>query len=195
MQSCAQERQSGLLITFTGRQTNINYAMKLAREWCQEKEGIEDPVCEVANYLSPDVKVVGGDRKVSHSGIRSHSKTSFGRSWISEYRCYPRNFILQALDFLKKNAREFGIKRTKTLPVSGAFHTRLMKPAKNVVKKALSQVELKPTAIPVSTSSSYFKVIESYSDFIENPGPIRIRIGPNDIVCSVSSGLPVFRCR
>lgn len=65
MQSCSEARQSGLLVTILNADAKLNYAMKLAREWCQQKEGIEEPVCEVANHLYPHCKVVGGDAKVS----------------------------------------------------------------------------------------------------------------------------------
>lgn len=35
-------------------------------------------------------------------------------------------YFTQTLAFLQKYGKEFGIKRTKMLPVSGAFHTELM---------------------------------------------------------------------
>ena len=36
---------------------------------------------------------------------------------------------------METNGREFGIRRTKRLPVSGAFHTKIMKPAKENFSK------------------------------------------------------------
>lgn len=45
--------------------------------------------------------------------------------------------VCQALDFIQKHAADFKLRRLKRLPVSGAFHTDLMAPAVDVVKKAL----------------------------------------------------------
>ncbi|XP_003748007.2 malonyl-CoA-acyl carrier protein transacylase, mitochondrial [Galendromus occidentalis] len=122
MQSVSEERESGLLTVFTGPDANIRYSMKLAREWCIEKEGIPEPVCEISNFLSPDCKVIGGD--------------------------------LKALEFLERNGRACGIKRSKRVRVSGAFHTSLMKPARNVLKKILEQVEVREPAIEVISNVS-----------------------------------------
>nr|KAG5707459.1 hypothetical protein BaRGS_011963 [Batillaria attramentaria] len=55
----------------------------------------------------------------------------------------------EALDFIEKNAKAFGIRRTKRLPVSGAFHTSLMASAKQPLKEAISRVHLKKPEVPV----------------------------------------------
>ncbi|XP_015786474.1 probable malonyl-CoA-acyl carrier protein transacylase, mitochondrial [Tetranychus urticae] len=54
----------------------------------------------------------------------------------------------EALKFLEINAREFGIKLTKRLKVSGAFHTQLMRPAKKVFKEALFKTPFNELLIP-----------------------------------------------
>ena len=46
---------------------------------------------------------------------------------------------MQALEYIEKNAKKFGLTRAKFLPVSGAFHTPLMKGAVEPLKEALSQ--------------------------------------------------------
>lgn len=43
--------------------SKLNYALKMAREWCLDK-GIEKPVCAISNYLNPDCKVVAGHLEV-----------------------------------------------------------------------------------------------------------------------------------
>ncbi|KAK6184743.1 hypothetical protein SNE40_007146 [Patella caerulea] len=49
----------------------------------------------------------------------------------------------EALQFIEDNKQDFNIKRTKRLPVSGAFHTQLMESACEPVVKALKNVEIK----------------------------------------------------
>lgn len=94
MQTASEVVPSGMLTVFCDHNTRLRTAMVAAREYCRDRIGIEDPVCQVANYLCTDVKVVAGHE--------------------------------EALDFLQKYGKEWGITRTKRLPVSGAFHTELM---------------------------------------------------------------------
>ncbi|GFR21677.1 malonyl-CoA-acyl carrier protein transacylase, mitochondrial [Trichonephila clavata] len=56
---------------------------------------------------------------------------------------------LEALKYLESNAAKYGIKKFKYLPVSGAFHTKAMKPAKNVLEKALTATPFEIPLIPV----------------------------------------------
>ncbi|XP_050395824.1 malonyl-CoA-acyl carrier protein transacylase, mitochondrial [Patella vulgata] len=49
----------------------------------------------------------------------------------------------EALQFIEDNKQDFNIKRTKRLPVSGAFHTQLMESACEPVVRALKNVEIK----------------------------------------------------
>ncbi|XP_053203223.1 malonyl-CoA-acyl carrier protein transacylase, mitochondrial-like isoform X2 [Panonychus citri] len=54
----------------------------------------------------------------------------------------------EALRFIELNASEFGIKLTKRLKVSGAFHTKLMRPAKKKFKEALMKTPSNRLRIP-----------------------------------------------
>ena len=58
----------------------------------------------------------------------------------------------QALDFLDTNKEDFGIRRTKRLPVSGAFHTPLMEPAKVKVARALRNMKLEEPIVYVHSN-------------------------------------------
>jgi [acyl-carrier-protein] S-malonyltransferase len=53
----------------------------------------------------------------------------------------------QALDFIETNYKEFDIVKLKRLPVSGAFHTKLMKPAEQDLKNVLKDVYIKKPLI------------------------------------------------
>lgn len=56
---------------------------------------------------------------------------------------------ITALEFIEKNARNFGIKRIKRLPVSGAFHSGLMKPCRRVLANALEKLDIKTPKVDV----------------------------------------------
>lgn len=53
------------------------------------------------------------------------------------------------MDFIEKNSKSFNIRRTKRLPVSGAFHTNLMESAKKPLREILQRTTLSPPQIPV----------------------------------------------
>ncbi|XP_055949970.1 probable malonyl-CoA-acyl carrier protein transacylase, mitochondrial [Argiope bruennichi] len=59
---------------------------------------------------------------------------------------------LEALKFLESNAAKYGIKKLKYLPVSGAFHTKVMKPAKQILQKALKATPFEVPLIPVHSN-------------------------------------------
>ncbi|KAM8908606.1 malonyl-CoA-acyl carrier protein transacylase, mitochondrial [Spinachia spinachia] len=55
----------------------------------------------------------------------------------------------QALDFLQQNSRRLQFVRTQPIPVSGAFHTELMKSATEPLREVLRQVEVRRPEINV----------------------------------------------
>ena len=55
----------------------------------------------------------------------------------------------EALDFIENNKKDFGIRKTKRIPVSGAFHTPLMNPAVEVFTEALKTCSIASPRIPV----------------------------------------------
>lgn len=127
MQRASEEVSSGMISVFLGREAKLKTAMLAAREYCQQRCDIREPVCTVANYLYPECKVVAGNTA--------------------------------ALEFIEKNAKSFGIRRTKRLAVSGAFHTSLMASAKQPCKDAFSKVTLSKPEIPVysNVTASMYK--------------------------------------
>ncbi len=62
------------------------------------------------------------------------------------------SLVLQALDFIEETQKDFGIRRVKRLPVSGAFHTNLMKSAKQPLQTALERIDLQPPIIYVHSN-------------------------------------------
>ncbi len=57
--------------------------------------------------------------------------------------------FFQALEFIAKNYRDFGIRAAKPVPVSGAFHTFLMEPAAKVLAAALKEIDVSDPRVPV----------------------------------------------
>ncbi|PIK40669.1 putative malonyl-CoA-acyl carrier protein transacylase, mitochondrial-like [Apostichopus japonicus] len=64
---------------------------------------------------------------------------------------YPDARVLagnvEALDFIQERAKDFSLKLTRRLPVSGAFHTSFMEPAEEKFGKALEEVTLEEPLI------------------------------------------------
>lgn len=56
---------------------------------------------------------------------------------------------LEALNFLEKNKQQFRLRKVKRLPVSGAFHTKLMGSAVEPFKRALNKIEVRDPKIYV----------------------------------------------
>ncbi|CAN7992377.1 unnamed protein product [Ixodes hexagonus] len=59
MQAASELTAGGLMTVFLATTAKASYICKLAREWCY-RQGQEDAVCSVANYLFPHCKVIGG---------------------------------------------------------------------------------------------------------------------------------------
>lgn len=59
MQLACDVHQGGMSTVIYGPDSKLNYAVKKAKEWALEK-GVENPECQIANYLFPHCKVVAG---------------------------------------------------------------------------------------------------------------------------------------
>ncbi|XP_006866970.1 PREDICTED: malonyl-CoA-acyl carrier protein transacylase, mitochondrial [Chrysochloris asiatica] len=116
MQEASEAVPSGMLSVLGKPQSKFNMACLEAREHCKAL-GIENPVCEVANYLFPDCRVISGHH--------------------------------EALRFLQENSSRYHFRRTKRLPVSGGFHTRLMEPAVGRLTEVLQTLTWKEPLVPV----------------------------------------------
>ena len=59
------------------------------------------------------------------------------------------NSLEEGLNTAIEIAKDFGVKRAIKLPVSGAFHSELMRPARKVMEDALKRVNIKEPKIPL----------------------------------------------
>ncbi|XP_043565348.1 malonyl-CoA-acyl carrier protein transacylase, mitochondrial [Chiloscyllium plagiosum] len=128
MQEASESIPSGMLSVVGQAGSRFKYACLEAREHCKTL-GIEDPVCEVANYLFPNGRVIAGN--------------------------------LQALKYLQQNCRKFHFLRTKLLPVSGAFHTRLMTSATQPLHDILKGINIEKPLISIYSNVDAKKYVNS----------------------------------
>ncbi|CAL4163243.1 unnamed protein product, partial [Meganyctiphanes norvegica] len=81
---------------------------------------------------------------------------------LSDVDCRVANYLYphckviagneEALEFIAKNKEEFRLRRLKRLPVSGAFHTDLMRSAVDVFKMMLNKIHMSHPVIPVHSN-------------------------------------------
>ncbi|XP_057599421.1 malonyl-CoA-acyl carrier protein transacylase, mitochondrial [Hippopotamus amphibius kiboko] len=119
MQDASEAVPSGMLSVLGQPQSRFAVACLEAQEHCKTL-GIENPVCEVSNYLFPDCRVISGH--------------------------------LEALQFLQKNSSKYHFRRTKMLPVSGGFHTRLMEPALEPLAQVLKAIDVRKPLVSVHSN-------------------------------------------
>lgn len=64
---------------------------------------------------------------------------------------------LEALQFIETNYKDFDLKKVKRLPVSGAFHTELMRPASGPLKAILEQLVMNKPRLPVYSNVTGYR--------------------------------------
>ena len=64
MQRASEEVSSGMVTVFLKHNTQLKQAMQAAREYCKQRCDITIPICHIANYLSPECKVIAGHVEV-----------------------------------------------------------------------------------------------------------------------------------
>ena len=75
-----------------------------------------------------------------------------GDVWVANHNA-PGQVVIagspSAVEEAGEKAKELGAKRAMGLPVGGAFHTPFMAPARDRLRKALSEIEVRDPAIPI----------------------------------------------
>lgn len=72
---------------------------------------------------------------------------------------------LKALEIAGQKAKELGAKRVIPLKVAGAFHSALMRPAREKLEEELKQIEIKRPVVPVVSNVT--------ADYVTEPDMIR----------------------
>jgi hypothetical protein len=64
MKVACESQESGLMTAFIGSKSKLDLARYAAKKWCIEKLKLPEPVvCETANYLNSQCKVIGGTKQ------------------------------------------------------------------------------------------------------------------------------------
>ncbi|OWK03729.1 hypothetical protein Celaphus_00013716, partial [Cervus elaphus hippelaphus] len=79
MQEASEAVPSGMLSVLGQRQSKFAFACLEAQEHCRTR-GIENPVCEVSNYLFPDCRVISGHLEALQFLQKNSSKYHFRRT-------------------------------------------------------------------------------------------------------------------
>lgn len=120
MEYASQLEPSGMMTVFFGAKNQLGLACEAARKWTDENM-----------HVGPHRKAVCQTANYLYSG----AKTLAGHE--------------QALRFVEENKNDFGIRKVKWLPVSGAFHTPLMQEAVQPFRETLSMVKLNAPRISI----------------------------------------------
>lgn len=79
MQEASEAIPSGMLSVLGQRQSNFSFACLEAQEHCRSL-GIENPVCQVSNYLFPDCRVISGHLEALQFLRKNSAKFHFRRT-------------------------------------------------------------------------------------------------------------------
>ena len=104
-------------------------------------------------HAAPKVKM--GLRAASEFLIRKGVYPEYAVCGISAFlfpHCKVIGGHVEALTFLKDNAQDFGIKDCRPVPGSGAFHTHLMRPAMDIMKRAMKKIPISRPLIAVHSN-------------------------------------------
>lgn len=120
MQAACDRTQSSMVSAIGGRNTKFKQICAEALGHCHLTKPLDNPVCSISAYLSPNFVTIGGNTEI--------------------------------IDHIKKNyvGRDmFSIRKVIDIPVSGAFHTKLMLPAAEDLKQALRRIPIEDPLIKV----------------------------------------------
>ena len=88
-------------------------------------------------------------------GADAACRRAEGRVWVANYNA-PGQVVIAgdkaSVDAAGGFAKELGAKRAMPLPVGGAFHTPLMEPARNRLRKALNATTFRSPEVPVTAN-------------------------------------------
>lgn len=112
----------------------------------------------------------GTKLKLAIQAAKEYCKT---KHHIEDPICVVANYLFpeakvlagheEALDFIAKNYQDFGIRRVKRIPVSGAFHSMLMESARKPVNDALKTIEMNEPSITLYSDVTSSAVRNNYN--------------------------------
>lgn len=113
------------------------------------------PSGQVLVLYGADARINFACRAASEWCIRHDIDSEYAICSISQY-LFPHCKVIGghkiALEFLEQSASDFGIKKIKRLAAPGAFNTRLMAPAKEVMKRTVDKMNFNLPLIAVHSN-------------------------------------------
>ncbi len=113
------------------------------------------------------IALLGLDRQRVTEAVEAANEA--GLAEVANFNC-PGQIVISgtepALQWLEEQAREFGARKASRLKVTGAFHSRLMRPASAKLARALERVAISQPRLPV-VSNVTAKYIRSASEIRE----------------------------
>ncbi|XP_034947335.1 probable malonyl-CoA-acyl carrier protein transacylase, mitochondrial [Chelonus insularis] len=158
-----------------GELTALAYAGSISIEDAIRLASVRGIAMQQASELEPQgmITVIHNKETESMGKICTEAREWAVNLGISEPVCSVSSYLyanakviaghLPAIEFIEKNYKQFRIQRVIKLPVSGAFHTPLMKPAMQSLRRALNNTEIEDPRIVVYsnvTAKPYRSAIE-----------------------------------
>ncbi|HEX5266865.1 MAG TPA: ACP S-malonyltransferase, partial [Acidimicrobiales bacterium] len=88
-------------------------------------------------------------------GVEAACMRAESGAWVANYNA-PGQVVIAGtpagVEAASAVAKEMGAKRAMALPVGGAFHTPLMEPARNRLRKAIAEVTFHPLEVPITAN-------------------------------------------
>ncbi|KAI5730294.1 hypothetical protein M8J76_012125 [Diaphorina citri] len=98
MQLACEIAPGGMASVMYGPDSQLNLAMKRAKEWCVDR-GIPEPECRVANYLFPHCKVIAGHKEALNYIEQNLSTFKLRRfRWLPVNGAFHSNLMVPAVE-------------------------------------------------------------------------------------------------
>ena len=133
MQAACDRTQSSMVSAIGGRNTKFKQICAEALAHCHLSKPLDNPVCSISAYLSPNFVTIGGNTEI--------------------------------IDHIRKNyvGRDmFSIRKLIDIPVSGAFHTKLMLPSADDLRQALRRIPVQDPLIKVYNNVTGHPYYDAY---------------------------------
>ncbi|XP_040886528.1 malonyl-CoA-acyl carrier protein transacylase, mitochondrial [Toxotes jaculatrix] len=148
MQKASELVPSGMLSVIGKRQAQYKYACLQAKEHCKS-QGVEEPVCSVANYLFPDGRVIAGHQQALDFLQQNSRRLEFMRTKpLPVSGAFHTELMASATEPLREVLRQVEIRRPEINVYSNVDGKRYMNEShvrRQLVKQLVSPVKWEQT--------------------------------------------------
>lgn len=144
MQRASELVPSGMLSVIGKPQAQYKYACLQAKEYCRS-QGVDEPVCSVANYLFPDARVIAGHQEALEFLQKSSRQLYFVRTkMLPVSGAFHTELMDSALEPLRDVLRQVEVRRPEINVYSNVDGKRYMNEShvrRHLVKQLVSPVK------------------------------------------------------